>query len=50
MPDVVGRWVCLLLGMLGMISGTKLYIFGVAGYITPIWDVLVPEGEQEEVG
>jgi len=31
-------------------GGGKLYILGVAGFITPIWDVLVPEGEQEEAG
>ena len=45
MPDVAGRWVRLLLGALG---GRKLYIFGVAGYNKPIWDVLVPKGEWEE--
>jgi hypothetical protein len=50
MPDVVGRWVRSLLGTLGAIFGAKLYILGVAGYDTPIWDVLVPEGEQEEAG
>jgi len=30
--------------------GGKLYILGVAGFITPIWDVLAPKGEQEEAG
>jgi len=30
--------------------GGKLYILGVAGFITPIWDVLAPEGEWEEAG
>jgi len=40
----------LLLGTLGGISGGKLYIFGVAGYDTPIWDVLALQGEQEEAG
>ena len=28
----------------------KLYILGVAGYNKPIWDVLMPKGEQEEAG
>ena len=50
MPDVAGGWVCLLLGMLGGILGTKLYILGVAGYDIPIWDVLAREGEREEAG
>jgi hypothetical protein len=35
---------------LGSLGGRKLYILGVAGYITPIWDVLAPEGEREEAG
>jgi len=26
------------------------YISGVAGYDTPIWDVLAPKGEREEAG
>jgi hypothetical protein len=39
-----------LLGTLGGISGGKLYILGVAGYATPIWDVLALQGEQEEAG
>jgi len=39
-----------LLGTLGGISGGKLYILGVAGYDTPIWDVLALQGEQEEAG
>jgi len=39
-----------LLGTLRGISGGKLYILGVAGYDTPIWDVLVLQGEQEEAG
>ena len=30
--------------------GRKLYILGVAGYDTPIWDVLALQGVQEEVG
>ena len=39
-----------LLGSLGGILGGKLYILGVAGFIMPIWDVLVLQGEQEEAG
>ena len=39
-----------LLGALGGISGRKLYILGVTGYNTPIWDVLVLQGEREEAG
>ena len=38
------------LGTSGGISGGKLYILGVTGYVTPIWDVFVPRGEQEEAG
>jgi len=37
-----------LLGSLGGISGGKLYILGVAGLDTPIWDVLALQGEREE--
>jgi hypothetical protein len=50
MPDVAGGWVRLLLGALGGKSGAKFYIWGVAGYNKPIWDVLAPEGEREEAG
>ena len=32
----------------GCIGCRKLYILGVAGYDTPIWDVLVTEGERDE--
>ena len=32
----------------GAILGRKFYILGVAGYDTPIWDVLTLEGEREE--
>jgi len=39
-----------LLGALGGILGGKLYISGVAGFNTPIWDVLAPEEEREEAG
>ena len=42
--------VCSPLGSLGGISGGKLYILGVAGYNTPIWDVFPPQGEREEAG
>jgi len=36
--------------LLGLLGGRKLYILGVAGFITPIWDVLAPKGEWEEAG
>ena len=43
-----GGWVvCSPLGSLG---AGKLYILGVAGYVTLIWDVLAPEGKREEPG
>jgi hypothetical protein len=48
MPDVAGGGLHSLLGALGGISGGKLYILGVAGLDTPIWDVLAPEGKREE--
>ena len=35
---------------LGLLGGGKLYILGVVGFITPIWDVLVPKEEWEEAG
>jgi len=35
---------------LGLLGAGKLYILGVAGYVTPIWDVLAPEGEREKAG
>ena len=50
MPDVAGGWLCSLLGASGEILGGKLYIFGVAGYITPIWDVLALQGERDGAG
>jgi hypothetical protein len=37
-------------GTLGGKCGGKLYISGVAGYNTPIWDVLALQGEREEAG
>ena len=45
-----GQVVRSLLGSLGGISCGKLYIVGVTGYVTPIWDVFVPQGEWEEAG
>ena len=36
--------------LLGLLGARKLYILGVAGCVTPIWDVLAPEGEREEAG
>ena len=33
--------------MLGGIFGQEISYLGVAGLDTPIWDVLVPQGEQE---
>ena len=50
MPDMAVGWVCSLLCMLGGIWGRKLYILGVAGFITPIWDALALKGEREEAG
>ena len=32
----------------GSLGGGKLYILGVVGYVTPIWDVLALKGEREE--
>jgi hypothetical protein len=50
MPEVVGEWVHSLFGTLEGIWGGKLYILGVVGYNTPIWDVLALQGEREEAG
>jgi hypothetical protein len=36
--------------LLRSLGGRKLYILGVAGYNTPIWDVLALQGEREEAG
>jgi len=47
MPDVTGRWLHLLLCTLGEIFGWDISYLGVAGLDTSIWDVLVPQGEQE---
>jgi len=43
MPEMVVRWCA-------HCWGRKLYILGVAGYDTPIWDVLAPEEEWVVVG
>jgi len=48
MPDVAGRWLHLLLRTLGGIFGGDISYLGVAGLDTSIWDVLVPQGEQEQ--
>jgi hypothetical protein len=48
MPDVAGGWLRLLLGALGGDFGRDILYLGVAGIVTPIWDVLALEGEQEE--
>jgi hypothetical protein len=48
MPDVAVGWLCSLLHTLGENLGRAILHLGVAGLITPIWDVLAPEGEQEE--
>jgi hypothetical protein len=47
MPEVVVGWCARCWACWGGDLGGKLYILGVAGFNTPIWDVLVPEGEQE---
>jgi hypothetical protein len=46
MPDVAGGWLRSLRSG-GILGGDILYL-GVSGLDTPIWDVLAPEGEQEE--
>ena len=48
MLDVAVGWLCSLLGTLGGNFGWDILYLGVAGLNTPIWDVLAPEGEQEE--
>jgi hypothetical protein len=47
MPYVAGGWLRLLLGALGGIFGWEISYLGRAGLVTPIWDVLAPQGEQE---
>ena len=47
MPDVVLGWFCLLLSMLGGGLGREISYLGVEWLVTPIWDVLAPQGEQE---
>jgi len=49
MPDVAGGWLCSLLRTLEGIFGREISYLGVAGLVTPIWDVLAPQGEQEQV-
>jgi len=49
MPDVAGGWLRSLLRTLGGIFGREISYLGVAGLVTPIWDVLAPQGEQEQV-
>ena len=48
MPDVAGGWLRSLLRMLRGIFGQEISYLGVAGLDTPIWDVLAPQGEQEQ--
>jgi hypothetical protein len=48
MPDVAGGWLRSLLCTLGGIFGREISYLGVAGLDTPIWDVLAPQGEQEQ--
>jgi hypothetical protein len=40
----------LAVGCVGGDFGREIVYLGVAGYDTPIWDVLAPEGEREEAG
>jgi len=47
MPKAVVGWCAHCWGLIG---GGKFYILGVAGYNTPIWDVLALQGEREEAG
>jgi len=48
MPDVAGRWLRSLLRMLRGIFRWEISYLGVAGLDTPIWNVLAPQGEQEQ--
>ena len=48
MPDVVLGWFCSLLSILEGIFRWEISYLGVTGLVTPIWDVLVPQGEQEQ--
>jgi len=47
MPDVAVGWLRSLLLTLGGIFGREIAYLGRAGLVTPIWDVLAPQGEQE---
>jgi len=49
MPDVVLGWFCSLLSTLGGIFAWEISYLGVEWLITPIWDVLAPQREQEWV-
>jgi hypothetical protein len=48
MPDVAVGWLRSLLGAFRGDFGRDILYLGVSGLDTPIWDVLAPEGEQEE--
>ena len=47
MPEMVVGWCTHCWAAIG---GGKLYILGVAGLVTPIWDVLAPQGERVGAG
>jgi hypothetical protein len=49
MPDVAVGWLRSLLLTLGGIFRRDISYLGIAGLVTPIWDVLAPQGEQERV-
>jgi len=48
MPDVAVGWLRSLLLTLGGIFGREIAYLGSAGLVTPIWDVLAPQREQEQ--
>ena len=50
MPEVVVGWCTHCWACWGGIRGGIFYIWEGIIYNTPIWDVLMPEGEQEEAG
>jgi len=49
MPEAVVRWCARCWARWGGIGGRIFYIWEGMIYYTPIWDVLAPEGEREEV-